>query len=282
MKIILIFALITISCKPTSQAHLPGGVNLYKNIIKNKNYELLDNKFIEKDLYPLTPHELRILRNIYYARKGYRFKSKELEVFFSNNYSYKARYKIEEIQLTEMEKQNIKLIKKVELDKKNEIIEYDSYLLYNISLPNAVKNILEKIGEPSNTIYSMPGELSPVGQKHIWEIENQNLILTVIGDDYTGNKNIDADVRILILEVQNNIVDNKTIFGFQFNKTTMDEVERLFLITTYLKGDSIGEIDYVVFFYNQHWFTCGFNSKNKLVSIMQTSADTRIHPSLSP
>lgn len=69
-------------------------------------------------LESLSKDELRLLRNTFYARYGYIFKSKDLFDYFSKNQWYHPRFKDVSNKLTAFEKYNIELIKEVEELKK--------------------------------------------------------------------------------------------------------------------------------------------------------------------
>ena len=89
-----------------------------ENIITdNNNLSLL---FTKSELNSKTLDELKLIRNEIYARKGYVFKSKELEKYFSKQEWYTPKEN-EEITLTEKEKQYVDLIKQVEDNKKKDL-----------------------------------------------------------------------------------------------------------------------------------------------------------------
>ncbi len=91
--------------------------------------ESLDSDVTVTDLVPMSPQERRILRNAYYARRGYRFRSPELTEYFSAFEWYSpVTSDPGEIEkgFSDREKANIELIRKVEADP--EI--YDPEVLY--------------------------------------------------------------------------------------------------------------------------------------------------------
>ncbi|RXQ95974.1 YARHG domain-containing protein [Ancylomarina salipaludis] len=68
----------------------------------------------ETDLLSLTKKELRIKRNLIFARYGYIFKSKDLKDYFTNKDWYNPRYINVQHFLTNIDKENIDLILKFE------------------------------------------------------------------------------------------------------------------------------------------------------------------------
>ncbi|OGP59180.1 MAG: hypothetical protein A2V67_07745 [Deltaproteobacteria bacterium RBG_13_61_14] len=58
----------------------------------------------------LSPHQLRIFRNAFYARHGKIFKSKDLNEFFKKYECYQPDPNFDESRLNEIEKANIEKI----------------------------------------------------------------------------------------------------------------------------------------------------------------------------
>jgi hypothetical protein len=67
-----------------------------------------------KDLEMVPPSELRLMRNEIFARYGYIFKSKDLKGYFDNTDWYMQFYENVDHLLSEIERENIKLIQKHE------------------------------------------------------------------------------------------------------------------------------------------------------------------------
>jgi hypothetical protein len=75
------------------------------------DYPQATNRLLtEKDLANVTTLDLCIMRNEIFGRHGYIFKSHDLKARFEGRYWYKPRFANVEDQLTDIEKQNIKLI----------------------------------------------------------------------------------------------------------------------------------------------------------------------------
>lgn len=73
-----------------------------------------DKKLTEKDLEGISKKEARMMRNEIFARHGHVFESKDLKDYFEGQPWYFPLRKVEPKELTETERENIKLIKKYE------------------------------------------------------------------------------------------------------------------------------------------------------------------------
>ena len=86
--------------------------------VKNNYFVIPDSStryLTEDDLMGLTSDELEIARNEIYARHGYIFKQKKMINYFSNQRWYvKSKNKVTTDDLSEIEYDNVMLIKKVE------------------------------------------------------------------------------------------------------------------------------------------------------------------------
>lgn len=91
-----------------SHKRLPTEV--YENI-KSGNLELLDVVLKDTEVASLSKSELRILRNMIYAKYGYKFKSQDLLDFFSQFEWYKSRYSNVDAMLSTTDLKNIEHIK---------------------------------------------------------------------------------------------------------------------------------------------------------------------------
>jgi len=146
--------------------------------------------------YMLRP-ELRLLRNEFFARKGYKFKSKDLSEYFSEYYWYEANIEnANDIELSALEKNIIDTIKVYEnrnkyLDAKmlkKEFIDYckshvkKEYNEYLIEIPSILfrRNLGYQIkGLPDHNKYWFNGEFLTV--KIIDTLKNKNLLFGLFG-----------------------------------------------------------------------------------------------------
>jgi hypothetical protein len=89
------------------------------NIKLDGDYTFASEKYlISEDISKYSIDELRIIRNEIYARYGYIFKSKDIELYFSSKKWYKPSKKNVDDYLSKIEENNIRLIKYTE-DKLN-------------------------------------------------------------------------------------------------------------------------------------------------------------------
>lgn len=103
--------------EPSYNGYEIGTVNYPINIhYELGNYTQASTQLLKlEDLKKYTSSELQLMRNEIYARYGYIFsKGEKMDTYFSKTKWYKPQYKSVENMLTELEKQNIKTIKKNE------------------------------------------------------------------------------------------------------------------------------------------------------------------------
>ena len=82
---------------------------------EEEDFAWLSNQRLEaSDLYKYSSSELRLLRNAIYARHGYRFKSTDLQEYFSQFSWYTPSTNDVSYSLTAIENENIMLIKSLE------------------------------------------------------------------------------------------------------------------------------------------------------------------------
>ncbi|MDR2942034.1 MAG: YARHG domain-containing protein [Treponema sp.] len=99
--------------------------NDFKNdIVYNGNIILLENPIGASQLINFTPFELRILRNMIYAKYNYRFRRSDLREYFSQFSWYKGIEDNVEKYLTNVDWKNIKMISIIENN-------YPKFISYN-------------------------------------------------------------------------------------------------------------------------------------------------------
>ena len=86
----------------------------YTSKYKDSDFIASYRVLTKNDLIGLTSHKLKLLRNEIFARKGYIFKSKELNEYFLQKEWYKPIYSNSNFLLNPIEEYNIKLIKSFE------------------------------------------------------------------------------------------------------------------------------------------------------------------------
>ena len=85
-----------------------------KIISGNSQQQTTEYLLTDDDLKGLSKSELRIKRNEIFARHGYIFKSKDLQDYFSKQDWYTAKYEDVTDKLSNIEKQNVEILKKYE------------------------------------------------------------------------------------------------------------------------------------------------------------------------
>jgi hypothetical protein len=138
-------------------------------------------------IFELDKKELRLLKNTIYAIYGYKFNSPDLQRHFSQFSWYNGTKRNVEADLTEVDKENIRLIEKIEANYPN--LPYE-----NLSgcwiIPRKLWNDIDD-GEissinhlpffniyPNGTFYiSMEGGNFPICYYGLWKIENNKLVL---------------------------------------------------------------------------------------------------------
>lgn len=117
----------TISQEKISESETYSSQNLTYNNYKTENKNRSTNSYYDGE-YPeastsylsteqlkyLSPFELKIMRNEIFARHGYIFKTPEMKNYFNNQNWYYGRLTNVDDQLTQIEKENIQLIKSYE------------------------------------------------------------------------------------------------------------------------------------------------------------------------
>lgn len=158
--------------------------NIYTEIAINNKYNMLDQSLSNEDVSNLNYNQLRILRNFYFARKGHRFKSQDLSNFFNQYSWYKPTTTISLETLTDIQKQNIDLIKKYEKIKlsKRSLSELKKFEGSFTNKESKSKMIVEYIGKHKYRISFIGDnfvngkqirEMTPAPDKNILYFENQ-------------------------------------------------------------------------------------------------------------
>ena len=94
-------------------------VNIVTAVSAKDNYFIIPDSstryLTEDDLRGLSDEQLEIARNEIYARHGYQFKQKKMKNYFNNQKWYvRSNYEITTDDLSDIEYENVMLIKKVE------------------------------------------------------------------------------------------------------------------------------------------------------------------------
>jgi hypothetical protein len=118
--------------------------------------DILNSRYLELDIFSLSQldnRSLRLLRNMIYARHGYRFSSPDLTAFFSRFDWYNSRYNDVERFLTDIDKRHIQMIQ--------------SFENRNENLPNVVLN------NPAGFWHDSPAVAAGYGERFIFHPNNR-------------------------------------------------------------------------------------------------------------
>ena len=108
---------------------------------KNGQEIILSSKIDSIEISQMTSENLKLLRNEIFARHGYIFKSQELTDYFSKFDWYKPNITSDQVdkKLTETDIYNITLIKSIESNKKQNLINWDNELQTYLDLIPMIK-----------------------------------------------------------------------------------------------------------------------------------------------
>ena len=141
--------------------------------------------------------ELQIKRNEIFAQYGYKFKSQELSTYFFLKEWYDPRYDNVYSFLTQLDKENIKILL-AEEDQRKAHNNFDcknfSNILPDFSFNSSIPTAVDSLGNPDR-IFIHEDLTCPIGQLHYWTDNIKNQQLVILGDDYSGTENYSAKSR---------------------------------------------------------------------------------------
>jgi hypothetical protein len=114
----------------------------------------VSEKYTAESAKQLDSSELRVKRNEIFARYGYKFKSEELSTYFSSKEWYEPKYDNVDSLLTELDKQNVKILLNEEVVRNatnnfncNNLLNSISNFSFNSSISTAI----DSLGNPDKT-----------------------------------------------------------------------------------------------------------------------------------
>ena len=173
---------------------------LYKIIIRNGDIHFLENQYLsDLQLGVLSKNELKILRNMYYAKNGYIFSDEDLKNFFKRYEWYNPRTK--NVTFNKLEEYNIEKILKFEKENLIELRNHDSTITLSeftggadqegikIFL-NKDKSFSYKAGDYKSRLIELYG---------IWDYKDKKIILyvsqeTIMLDGYISSEEMESDI----------------------------------------------------------------------------------------
>jgi hypothetical protein len=188
------------------------GIGMYIDCGNNSR----DDRFrkFSVGIFGLDKKELRLLRNTIYAIHDYKFNSPDLQRHFSQFSWYNGTKTNVEAELTEEDKENIRLIQKIEANYPN--LPYE-----NLSgcwiIPKDLWNEIDDGGispirhlpffniYPNGTFYiSMEGGNFPICYHGLWKVENNKLVLNYLFEN-------DHFLESSIFTISDNIIFEKIV-----------------------------------------------------------------------
>jgi hypothetical protein len=166
--------------------------------------------------FELDKNELRLLRNTIYAKYGYKFNSPDLQRHFSQFSWYNGTKTNVDTELTEVDKENIRLIQKIEANYPNLVYENFSgcWIIPEYNLWDAIDD--EKYSSsrvrdlpffniyPNGTFYiSMNGAGFHGCYYGLWAIENNKLVLKYFfeNEHFLESPDFAVSDNLLFLEI---------------------------------------------------------------------------------
>lgn len=204
MKIYLpVFLLIFFSCSTPSQEEQKTTEEPKKEV-ETPEFRVI-KKYAKNRLLTLDSSELRIMRNQIFAQYGYIFKSPELTEHFIQKDWYKPTRNSVDTFLTELDKENIALVRKYEdlLTKKEFALrancEQITELFSGYEFISNIELAIDSLGSPFETHASYEGTC-PHGQMHIWNNRTGGYRVGILGDEYSKVPNYKAKSRVYVIQ----------------------------------------------------------------------------------
>lgn len=169
-------------------------LEFYKTVIRNGDINAIEKPYLrDLELGVLSKTELKLFRNMFYAKKGYIFTDKELEKYFSQFDWYKPVTK--DIQFTDLEKTAIERI---------QMFEAESTITYEYSDKDIVweywngganeRGPLLKLSKDKTFEYTPAEVISRlISIKGTWSIVDNKVVLSVTAEKVFFGGYIDGD-----------------------------------------------------------------------------------------
>lgn len=185
----------------------------------------VDEKYTTSIVRKMDNKELRVKRNEIFAQYGYKFKSQDLIAYFSSKDWYEPNYDNVDLFLTQLDKENIKILLAEEASRNSEK-NFDcnnfSNDLPNFSFSSSITVAIDSLGAPDRTFID-DDQLCPIGQLHYWNENINNQQLVILGDDYSGNKNYSAKSRVYAIKSLNTSRSS----AYSFNRIKLGEKSKV-------------------------------------------------------
>lgn len=227
-KLAYILLIVFTGCSDGNKKESEANEKVVNTEIKSDKTDLIilsREKLLDKEL-----NELRVIRNEVFARHGYIFNSHDLDSIFRTKEWYSPSKTNVDKDLTEVEKEYIKMIVEIEEEKTNSgfVKKELKRLISEYELPLNISKIVDIIGKPDSTFID-DDFTCPVGQIHFWKTKG----LTFLEDNYSGKKTYDKDVRLFISynseligmhksDIEGLLQNEELIFDFRKNTNVLE------------------------------------------------------------
>lgn len=165
----------------------------------------VNQKYTTSIARKMDSKELRIKRNEIFAQYGYKFSSEDLSAYFSSKDWYEPKYDNVDSFLTQLDKENIKILLAEEAKRSAQNNSDCNNLandLPNFSFSSSISAVIDSLGNPDST-FIHEDLTCPIGQLHYWNDNIKNQQLVILGDDYSGSKNYSAKSRYYAIQSLN-------------------------------------------------------------------------------
>lgn len=163
----------------------------------------------DNDLELIPPSELRLMRNVIFARYGYIFKSEDLRKHFANQKWYKPLFQNVDKYITSREKYNIKFIQKHEKTNKEisqkELFDYFIEKINNGESDKIPRLISHKYGE--SAFANFQGIIS--AEKQVFKKAKDYRF--IVYKRFNGGNESPLEYRLLKFDLNGNLLDFWTL-----------------------------------------------------------------------
>ena len=146
--------------------------------------------------------------------------------------------------------------------------------ILEITLPTNISQLVHKFGKPNKIEFPHSDELDPEGQWFRWNLQGGKFELAVLADDYNPTKpNFKAEVRVIELKTKQSGAKKQTIYGFEFNRTSLEDLQKKFGKQLQKSGSYSWNKNSVKYWDNDICNYFLLDTKNRLIGIIQSTSD---------
>lgn len=226
-------------------------IDLFSNyyLLPTSNEEILT----EEKLKDKTLHFLTYARNEIFARKGYIFDTKDLDLYFSNMSWYNKKSK--NVSLSEVEKLNVNLLKKIEDEKKHTFPLSPAGVMFQYSLNDKPLFYIGLVVESFTKKYYRKGKLLLLDNDNNWVINCKSIPYEYLQDNCISEVN---DINDSVFAIS----DSTRIKVFDINN---DNIQEILIHTNPESGSGNGTFKIIKL--SDRKLTMIFNQKGKFINL---------------